>query len=122
MSCMEQGRWHFVGDHFAAAPQHAPSKVRRKARETEARSAQRARAAEASGHRVTPSYTELAGAQGDVWSEIRGVSENLGSHSSTGALNSVYEDRRGEMDVWIRAFPHIPHQVGLLAFLGAKPL
>lgn len=122
VSCMEQGRWHFVGDHFAAAPQHAPSKVRRKARETEARSAQRSRAAEARGHRVTPSYTELAGAQGDVWSEIRGVSENLGNHSSTGALNSVFEDRRSEMDVWIRAFSLIPRQVGLLAFLGAKPL
>ena len=31
VSCMEHGRWHFVGDAFAAAPQHAPSKVRRKA-------------------------------------------------------------------------------------------
>ncbi|NNM07168.1 MAG: hypothetical protein HKO65_18900 [Gemmatimonadetes bacterium] len=41
VSCMEQGRWHFRRDTFAPAPQHAPSKVRKRARETEARAVDR---------------------------------------------------------------------------------
>jgi hypothetical protein len=64
----------------------------------------------------------LAEAQSAVWSEIQEVSDSLGSHSMTGALDSVYEDRRGEMERWLEAFPCLPHQVGLLAFLGARPL
>ncbi len=122
VSCMEHGRWHFEGDEFATAPQHAPSMVRRKVRETEARSAMRARDAEAHGRRAPSSYTDLASAQGEVWSEIREVSESLGSRSKTGALDSVYEDHRGEMERWLEAFPCLPLQVGLLAFLGPKPL
>ncbi len=122
VSCMEHGRWHFVGDEFATAPQHAPSKVRRKARETEARSAKRARDAEARGHRAPSSYMDLADAQGEVWSEIRELSQTMGSHSRTGALDTVYEDHRGQMDRWLQAFPRLPRQVGIMAFLGTTPL
>jgi len=122
VSCMEHGRWHFVGDEFAPAPQHAPSKVRRKARETEARSAKRARDAEARGHRAPSSYMDLADAQGEVWNEIRELSQTMGSHSRTGALDTVYEDHRGQMERWIHAFPSLPNQVGLMAFLDAIPL
>ena len=122
VSCMEHGRWHFVGDDFAAAPQHAPSKVRRKARETEARSAVRDREAKAQGREARSSFRDLAQAQGEVWDEIREVSANLGSRSETGALNSVYEDRRPEMEGWLQAFPCLPTQVGLLAFLRGRPV
>jgi hypothetical protein len=122
VSCMEHGRWHFVGYHFASAPQNAPSKVRRMARETEARSAERARDAETRGHRAPSSYMDLADAQGAVWSGIQEMSENLRSYSSTGALDSVYEDRRPEMERWLGAFPSMPDQVGILAFLGTNPL
>jgi hypothetical protein len=37
--CMEQGRWHFESDAMSPAPQHSPTKVRRRARETEVRHA-----------------------------------------------------------------------------------
>ena len=122
VSCMEHGRWHFVGDEFASAPQHAPSKVRRKARETEARSAMRDREAKAQGREARSSFRDLAEAQGEVWHEIREVSANLGTRSETGALDSVYEDRRPEMEGWLQAFPCLPGQVGLLAFLRGQPV
>jgi len=122
VSCMEHGRWHFVGDEFAAAPQHAPSKVRRKARETEARSARRDREAKARGGQPRSSFRDLAEAQGEVWHEIQAVSDNLGTRSVTGALDSVYEDRRPEMERWLQTFPCQPGQVGLLAFLRGRPV
>jgi hypothetical protein len=68
VSFMQQGRWHFMGEHFHAAPHHAQSKVRKKTRETEARASY---AAEAKGPEVRSSYRDLANAQGEVWGEIR---------------------------------------------------
>ena len=119
VSCMEQGRWHFVGDHFAPAPQNAPSKVRRKAREIEAAASYRA-------DRMVPgsrsSHRDLAAAQGTVWEEIRQFEDKLGRASDTGALDALYENRRGEMADWTRAFPLLEGQTGVLAFLGEVPL
>ena len=119
VSCMEQGRWHFVGEHFAAAPQHAPSKVRRRTRETEAEASY---AAESRGPGARSSHRDLASAQGRVWEEIRDLGDKLGGRSSTGALDSIYAHRREEMGEWISAYPLLPRQIGLVAFLGSAPL
>lgn len=115
VSCMEQGRWHFQSDHFAPAPQHAPSKVRRRARETEAEASY---AAELRGPGVRSSHRDLAAAQGEVWDEIRSFGSKLGGSSDTGALNSIYESRRPQMESWIQAFPLVEGQVGLVGFQG----
>ena len=119
VSCMEQGRWHFETDHFAPAPQHAPSKVRRRARETEAEASYMA---ELRGPGARSSHRDLAAAQGEVWNEIRAFGEKLGSTSETGALDSIYESRRTQMEGWTQAFPLVENQVGLVAFQGETPL
>jgi hypothetical protein len=119
VSCMEHGRWHFVGDHFAPAPQHAPSKVRRKARETEVMASY---AAEARGPEARSSYRDLASAQGEVWDTIRDFGAKLGGTSPTGALDSIYAHRRGDMAEWLKAYPLQPGQIGLLAFTGRVAL
>jgi len=119
VSCMEQGRWRHQSDHFSPAPQHAPSKVRRKARETEANASYMA---EARGPGERSSYRDLAQAQGEVWDEIREFGDKLGGASDTGALNSIFESRRGQMGQWIEAFPLLQDQIGLAAFHGKAPL
>jgi hypothetical protein len=115
VSCMEQGRWHFEGDHFAPAPQHAPTKVRRKARETEAKASY---AAEARAPGARSSHHDLSSAQGEVWDEIRTFGNKLGGTSATGALDSIFLGRREEMKSWKKAFPLLPGQIGLLAVIG----
>ena len=119
VACMEQGRWHHEGDKFAPAQQHAPTKVRRKARETEARASY---AAEAQGPGVRSSYRDLSSAQSAVWDEIRTLGTKLGGTSSTGALDSIFAGRLEEMKSWKRAFPLLPHQIGLLAIVGEAVL
>lgn len=119
VSCMEQGRWHFQSDHFAPAPQHSPSKVRRRARETEAEASY---AAERRGPGVRSSHRDLARAQGEVWDEIRAFGDKLGGTSDTGALDALYDRRRPEMEDWLRALPLLENQVGLVAFQGEIPL
>lgn len=119
VSCMEQGRWHFVGDHFSPAPQHAPSRVRRRARETEARASYDA---ERRGPENRSSYRALSQAQGMVWDEIRAMGEKLGGASPTAAMDALYEGRRQDMESWLDAYALQPGQIGLLALTGAGPL
>ncbi len=119
VSCMEHGRWHFVSEEFAPAPQYAPAKVRRKPRETEVR-AMRDAAARGLGERS--SHRDLHLAQEAVWHEIGEMSSKLGGASDTGALDALYASHQDEMDRWLEAFSLLPLQVGLVAFMGNNPL
>ncbi len=109
VSCMEHGRWHFVSDAMRAAPQHSPAKVRRRAREVEARHAYAGEA---------PSPAMLSEAQGEVWNEIADTVSKLGGRSDTGAMDRIYSANAGRLEEMERAFPLVPSQVGLLAFFG----
>jgi len=113
VSCMEHGRWRFTSGRFRHAGHHSPSKVRRHARKAEADCA-------ASMMRASPSV--LARAQGAVWSEIADSSVRLGGRSPTGALDHLYELKALDLDAWSKRFPWVDDQVGLIAFLGEKPL
>ncbi len=109
VSCMEHGRWHFVTDAMRAAPQHSPAKVRRRAREVEARYAYAGEA---------PSPMSLSEAQGSVWDVIADTAEKLGGQSATGAMDRIYESNAKRLAEMEQAFPLVPEQVGLLAFAG----
>ncbi|MGH7465017.1 MAG: ARPP-1 family domain-containing protein, partial [Longimicrobiales bacterium] len=111
--CMEQGRWHFDSDTMAPTQQHSPTKVRRRARETEHRHA-------AAGLAASPAM--LREAQSDVWADISETASKVGGHSTTGALDNVFATNIGRIDTWLSAFPLGDDQVGLLAFLGGGPL
>jgi hypothetical protein len=113
VSCMEQGRWHFVSDEFAPAPQHSPSNVRRKAREMEARHAT------AGGEAPAELLYEV---QGEVWGEIHRNAARVGAHSGTGALSELSDARAVDVDAWITRYAAVEGQIGLAAFLGGEPL
>jgi hypothetical protein len=113
VSCMEQGRWHFRSEHFQPAPHNSPASVRRQAREVEAGHVR-------AGEEV--STAALSAAQGQVWNVISEHSEKLGARPETGALDALYAERAPDLDGWASEYPATPDQVGLLAFLGARPL
>ena len=113
VSCMEHGRWRFDSDHFQPSPQNSPSSVRRKARDLESAYARRGMAAPAE---------MLSEAQGAVWHEIADYGRKLGVSSATGALDALYAGRQQDVTEWLRRFPPIDDQVGLLAFVGARPI
>jgi len=115
VSCMEQGRWGHATDEFRSRPKprHAPCRVRRKAREVEAALA---------GSPMQASASMLHQAQGAVWHEIREVGVSLGVSSDTGAMDEIYDRHTESLDEWIAHFPIEDGQVGLLAFLGNRPL
>ncbi len=109
VSCMEHGRWHFVSEAMQAAPQHSPAKVRRHARSVEAKYA-------AAGVAASPAV--LSEAQCSVWDEIEDTAAKLNARSETGAMDQIYIARAQRLEEMERAFPLVPSQVGLLAFVG----
>jgi len=113
VSCMEHGRWHFDSDLMRSAPQHSPAKVRRHARETEVKHAYAG---------VAASPAALHEGQMDVWASIADTTAKLGGRSATGAMDAVYGANAARLDEMQRAFPGLPGQVGLLAFIGATPI
>jgi ARG and Rhodanese-Phosphatase-superfamily-associated Protein domain len=108
VSCMEQGRWRFDSRHFAPSAQHSPAKVRRKARDLEA-------AYVADG--LAPAETMLAGAQGAVWAEIMEVSSRARSESRSYALDAAFVASSNEIDAWVKMFPPVEGQVGLVGIV-----
>ena len=115
VSCMEQGRWHDVSEEFSPRlkPRHAPPRVRRRAREVESMyAAMPARAGVGVLHQ----------AQGRVWNEIAEVGVSMGVDSATGAMDEIYDRHAESLDDWISHFPSADDQVGLLAFVGRRPL
>jgi hypothetical protein len=46
----------------------------------------------------------------------------MGVSSDTGAMDEIYDRHTDSLDDWIARFPIEDGQVGLLAFLGARPL
>jgi len=113
VSCMEQGRWRFTSREFTASPDHAPSKVRRQARDVEVAHVMR---------RVAAAPEVLAASQAGVWNEIRNLSTNLGVRSDTSALDEAYEARRIDLRDWAKAFPEVDGQMGLLALTPKGPV
>jgi hypothetical protein len=113
VACVEQGRWRHESDDMRPAPQHSPAKVRRRVREAEARDAM-------AGHAVSEGV--LAGAQGAVWAAVAETLEHVGGASPTGALAGAFDANARLLDEWAAAFPALPGQVGLLAFVGDEPL
>jgi hypothetical protein len=115
VSCMEQGRWHFETDRFRSRPKprHAPSRVRRKAREAETLFAA---APDRAGIDV------MQAAQRDVWTEVAALGSSLGAHSATGAMDEFYDRHAESLESWIARFPCAEGQVGLLALIGGRPL
>jgi hypothetical protein len=113
VSCMEQGRWHFASQQFMPTFANCPPVVRRQAREVEAERVREGAAAAAD---------TLAMAQGQVWNAIADHAQALGAHSETGALNDLYTTRAVDLEGWAAEYRLQPDQVGLLAFLGGRPL
>jgi hypothetical protein len=113
VSCMEQGRWHHRGEDFKPTPQSCPSSVRRKSKDVEAQ------------HMAARGYAPveaLAEAQGAVWSSISDHASALSASSPTSALNDILEARTTDIETWAARFPLLDRQIGLLAYLGDRPL
>ena len=101
VSCVEQGRWHSVGDSFAPASHAAHPELRRR---------------KAESLRAEPLARGVS--QGEVWDEVREKNLRMRVSSPTGASADAYRRWEEPLVLLERAFPLQPGQSGAVLALG----
>ena len=48
------------------------------------------------------------------------MSASAGIHSSTGAMKDVFEERKADLEDYLKSFQFIPHQKGILVLVGGE--
>jgi len=106
VSCTEQGRWAYVSKAFRDSDTVMSPKLRgEKARTV---------AASLSG---TGQYRSD---QGTVWRSINEMAAKAGTVSETGAMKDTFVQKSAELGEYLKAFPAVPSQKGLLVFIGGE--
>ncbi len=106
VSCTEQGRWSYTSDEFADSGVVLSPRMRE------------AKAAAVSAS-LDVSETYQADQQA-VWEDIEEMSDQAAARSPTGAMKHIYESRVTDLDSYLKAFKHLPHQKGLLVLINGE--
>lgn len=106
VSCTEQGRWSYRSSEFADSDVIMAQKLRYKNIQSVA-------------FNLRDSH-EFRGDQGEVWDHVSQMQHDAGVHSSTSAMKDVYESRQDDLDEYLRAFPYVPRQRGILVCINGK--
>lgn len=100
VSCTEAGRWSYNSDRFRESGNVLPSTMRA-----------------SKSQRVNESLKDMGrfdADQGRVWDEISQMHRQHGTHSSTGAMEDVFINRRENLNEVTRKFPRVEGQCGIL--------
>ena len=106
VSCTEQGRWNRVSATF----QHSGKFLFRRAR----------------GNKMSSVHQSLKYGQGyrsnqsEVWKDISELQSNRNTHSPTSAMKDIYDKEKGNLDDFLKAFPLIEGQCGIIVGLGGQ--
>jgi len=108
VSCVEAGRWQGArhAESFAPAPQAAYPQLRRA-------KAARIRERIASGMEARADQTE-------VWSAVADMSTRMGTHSPTGAMHDIFEQRRRRLGELTSAIQLHDRQLGAIVAINGR--
>jgi ARG and Rhodanese-Phosphatase-superfamily-associated Protein domain len=106
VSCTEQRRWSYVSKGFHDSDTVMSPRLR----------VEKARTVSTSLH----STGQYRSDQGTVWQKIDEQAAKAGTVSRTGAMKDTFEQKTAELDEYLRAFPYVPLQKGLLVFIGGQ--
>jgi hypothetical protein len=104
VSCVEQGRWAYASKTFKESGNILPPALRRMNISSVTESLQQ-----------TQTYR---GNQGAIWNGIQHLSATANVQSQTGAMRDVFENREADLDGYLKAFKHVPHQKGILVMVN----
>jgi hypothetical protein len=106
ISCVEQGRWSYRSAMFSYGEKVMPPSLRRENLKNVAASLDLG-----AGYRSN---------QGEIWSDLAEKQKRMSVRSETGAMSDLFEDQKGKLDDYLKAFHLMDNQVGaLFAINGA---
>jgi hypothetical protein len=108
VSCTEQRRWSYVSQAFHDSDTVMSPSLRSEKARTVATS--------------LSSTGQYKSDQGTVWQKIDEMAQKAETVSQTGAMKDIYEQKKKDLDEYLRAFRYIPGQKGVLVFSGGQPV
>jgi len=106
VSCTEQGRWDYVSSAFAESGNIMNQKLRREKTY--------------SVNRTLKESSTYRGDQGAIWNGIDHLAADMKVKSRTGAMRDVYEDKKEDLDGYMKAFHYVPSQKGVLVMINGR--
>jgi hypothetical protein len=106
VSCTEHGRWDYATPVFAESGNIMTHMLRREKA--------------SSVTRTLKENMTYRGDQGEVWNGIDRISAEACVHSKTGAMRDVFEGKKSDLDDYLKAFPYVPRQKGILVMINGK--
>jgi hypothetical protein len=106
VSCVEQGRWRYTSQHFAASGMHSSTKMRTVLKRTVSDSTRVGR-----GH---------GSDQSEVWSEVSRQMSSHGAASPTMSMADTYESRRQLLDEHVNGLAYPEGAAGLVVAIGDR--
>lgn len=106
VSCTEQGRWSYSSHEFNESGNIMAKSIRWKKARKFCENLQ--------------TSCEFRADQGEVWDDIAAMSRDAGVHSSTSAMDDVFQSKEEALDGYLKAFLLMPGQRGLLVFVNGK--
>lgn len=106
VSCVESGRWQYMGSVFAASQAFGYSRLRRQ-----------------KTVQVTANLLEDASFAADqhaVWSEIERKQVSLGARSPTSAMHAIYANYEEELQRYMKSLQPQAGQIGLMVFVNGR--
>ena len=106
VSCTEQGRWNRVSAAFHDSEKIMFSRAR--------------------GNKMSSVHQSLKYGQGyqsnqsEVWNDISQLQHKRSIHSPTSAMKDIYDKEKGNLDDFLKAFPLIEGQCGIIVGLGGQ--
>jgi hypothetical protein len=108
VSCTEHGRWSYMSAEFAASDAvMSPTLRSRKVR---------------SVSEFLEAARQYRSDQRDVWDSVAGLAAEARVSSSTGAMHDVYRAREADLEAYLKAFPTVDGQKGVLVMIAGKPV
>jgi hypothetical protein len=106
VSCTEQGRWTDTSNGFADGGTMMSNRMRADNYQSVSKSLKAGRKHQSD--------------QSRIWSLVEGIQQKAGIRSSTSALQDVYTSKQADFDQFIRAFPSVPQQQGMMVFINGE--
>lgn len=106
VSCTEHGRWDYATPAFGESGNIMSHNLR--ARKV------------SSVYQTLKEGMSYRGNQGEVWDGIENLSAEAKVHSRTGAMRDVFEEKKSDLDDYLKPFPYVPHQKGILVMINGK--
>ncbi len=106
VSCVEQGRWHYRGRHFAAGDAALFASLRARKADWVTRSLRAGR-----GHRAD---------QGGIWEGVAAQAAAFRIASPTGAMRDFYDTFETDLGAARQALAPRPGQIGALVYLAGR--